>query len=788
MQHSYLKFNLVGPILSALLLTNVQLMAQGLFQTIRGSVVDKINKQPLIGATVELGTVAVVSDLDGQFLLESIPVGRYKIVCRYLGYATQILDDVLVNSIKEVVLDFQLEETPFQAGEVIILASKHPHEPLNALSMVSTRAFSSEETQRYPASANDPGRMAVGFPGVKPARDNRNDLVIRGNPPFGLLWRVEGVDIPNPNHFARIGSSGGGITIFSISMLDHSDFSSGGFAANYGNAISGVFDINFRKGNMENREHTFRAGMLGLDFSTEGPIRKGSSSYLVNYRYSTLGILDALDIHLVDERESNTFQDLSFKTSFKSRNKKHNLSIWGMGGLSKEFEDVVSGIENWKTYSDYYTRKFDTDMGVIGLNYQYLIDDKSYLKLSLAAMGQQIIWRNDTLNQNLIPTAVNDEIYNNDKLTLNSTYTRKLSPALTLQSGVLASQLIYNLKRIKYLPRTRQLLNEDGHSFLFQHFANLAINPNSRWKLNLGIHSIHFSLNNTGSIEPRLGTEYYFSENCSIALGYGKYSVFLPIGHYLARITTELGVIEQPNLSLSPIISHQLITTLNYHFTNYKLKIEPYYQKLKNIPVDQDIRSTYSLINEIDGYSSQALTGKGSATNIGVDLTLEKYFTNQGFFIFSTSLSDSKYTSLDGTSHNTRFNSNFFSSFMGAKEINLNSHSILQIGTRILYGLGGYVSPILSLDRNPSDPSLPLLDESQPFTERVKSYFRPDIRISLRNDSSHSSWSLSLDIQNVASIKNIDVIDRTFDPKRIKWGFRDQAGMVPILSFQIDFS
>lgn len=191
----------------------------------------------------------------------------------------------------------------------------------------------------------------VSLPGVQPSKDNENDVVIRGNSGAAIAWRLEGIDILNPNHFARKGSSGGGITIFSISVLGEADFSTGAFPAEYGNALAGVFDLRFRKGNKERREYTFRAGMLGLDLAAEGPFGSGTGnkrgSYLFNYRYSTLGILNEMGLHLVGERVSNNFQDLSFNIDFPVKNNKSRFNLWGLGGLSVEEEVAVENPEKW---------------------------------------------------------------------------------------------------------------------------------------------------------------------------------------------------------------------------------------------------------------------------------------------------------------------------------------------------------------------------------------------------------------------------------------------------------
>ncbi|MCB9298116.1 MAG: TonB-dependent receptor [Lewinellaceae bacterium] len=766
--------------------------AQNPTQSIKGTIVDKDTRQPLIGATVIVATAegqpGTVTDYDGRFELPAVPVGRHRIEFQYLGYEPYVIGDAILNSARELVLDVQLVERAVVTEEVVITARAHGNEPLNELAMVSTRSFSVEETQRYAASANDPSRMAVGFPGVQANRDARSDIVIRGNSGIGLLWRLEGIDIPNPNHFARKGSSGGGITIFSVSMLSNSDFSTGAFPAEYGNAFSGVFDIKFRNGNTEHREYTFRAGMLGLDFSTEGPIRRGKSAYLVNYRYSTLGILDAMDIRLVDERESNRFQDLSFKLHFNSENGKHITSVWGIGGLSDEFFEAVKGVDNWETYTDYQTRDFDTDMGAVGVNHSYLIDGKSYLRTSLAVMGQKVLFRNDTLTRELEPAIVNDELYKNSRLVLASYYNRKLSSRAAFKGGFIASRLSYDLF-FRYLLGTayRTYLDEQGGTFLLQPYANLRLMPHARWTANLGLHAMYFTLNGSASLEPRLGVRFQATEAASFSFAYGLHSRILPIGAYFTLVEAGAGEVSQPNEELGLIKAHHFVLGYDQLLgKSQRLRLEAYYQRLFNVPVSVDPQSTFSLINQIEGYATRELVNEGTGTNIGLDITYEQFFTNGAFFIAAASVFNSTYEPLNGETYDTRYNSQLLGSFMGGKEWPAGDRGTLQTGLRLLYSGGQRITPILSPARDPFSPADPLLDESRPFSLQVGDYFRPDLRVAYRRDNPANAWYIALDVQNVISRNNDDALDYNYDPDLGKWVFGFQSGIVPVLSFQID--
>ncbi|KXJ04746.1 hypothetical protein AC249_AIPGENE8425, partial [Exaiptasia diaphana] len=315
--------------------------------TVRGKVIDNVSESPIPGAKViipngETPLRALTKD-DGSFRIESVPIGRQNVIVSYMGYQDAVIKGIIVSAGKETVLTVKIEEDIVQQKEVKVSARRD--NPINEMSVVSTRTFSVEETQKYAAALNDPARMATSFAGVVATDGVNNDISIRGNSPRGLVWRMEGVEIPNPNHFSSVGTSGGGISIISSQLLGTSDFSTGAFAAEYGNALSGVFDLSLRKGNNEKREYTFQAGVLGIDAAIEGPFKKGyGGSYLVNYRYSTLSLLG----HIVPIGDEVTnFQDLSFNVFLPSK-KLGNFGVFGFGGLSDNSYGSIADSTVWK--------------------------------------------------------------------------------------------------------------------------------------------------------------------------------------------------------------------------------------------------------------------------------------------------------------------------------------------------------------------------------------------------------------------------------------------------------
>ena len=313
-------------------------------QTVRGQVCDVASGEPMIGVTitVENGTtLATVSDIDGNFVINNVPVGRHSVRATYIGYEPVLLKEQLVSSGKELVLMLRMRESISELGEVVVKPRVNKQLPLNEMAQVGARMFSVEEANRYAGGMADPARTASMFAGVA-AGGVTNGISIHGNSPQMLQWRVEGVEVNNPNHFAEITGAGGGIfTSLNGTVLANSDFLTGAMPAEFGNALSGAFDMKMRVGNNSKYEHAIQVGTLGVDFASEGPLGKGSkASYLVNYRYSFLEI--AKKLHAINmENETLDYQDLSFKLNMPTT-KAGTFAVW-FTGLLDHYENEEIG-------------------------------------------------------------------------------------------------------------------------------------------------------------------------------------------------------------------------------------------------------------------------------------------------------------------------------------------------------------------------------------------------------------------------------------------------------------
>jgi hypothetical protein len=775
--------------LLVLIVSCFQANAQVPVQQVHGSVVDRDSRKPLAGVSVvvsEGGDQYAVTDSAGNFYLYRVPVGRIRISFTSIGYQDYTTDNLLINAAKEPELLVEMEEIPRIGEGVVIRTIRNQKLPVNKFALVSGRSFSPEETQRYAASANDPGRMALGFPGVQATRDARSDIIIRGNNPIGMQWRLEGVDIVNPNHFARKGGTGGGITILSLSMLDNSDFLTGAMPAEYGDVLSGVFDMHFRKGNDQKHEGSFKAGMIGLDLSGEGPIKKGLSSYLLNYRYSTLGLLDKIGLNLVDERESNTFQDLSVNLSFRNKKNSMQWNLWGIGGYSREKYSAVDDTLDWKQYDDYAIYDFRTKMGAMGIGHTWNLSDRSFVRSALVTMGQQITYIDDTLNRKRMASTVNDELYNNSRISFTSSYNHKFSALANIKTGFYGSRIFYRFKRDRLdfqNSRYENIINGDGHTLLLQPYVQMSIKPGTKWVINPGLHVMHLVLNKKTTVDPRISVQYKFNGRQNISMAYGLHSKILPLGSYFYKQPSTEAF---PNLNLDMIRAHHYILAYDQLVgRGWRTHAELYYQKLLKVPVVNDINRTFWILNEVSGYAQEALVSKGTGENRGLDLTLEKFFSKGLFMIINFSLTRSTFQPLNKQTYNTRFNSGSSGSWTGAREWGLKKNRVFQLGWKMAYNGGFRLTPLAGAAYVSTRE--PVLDETKPFTEQIDPYFRADARLAIRKDKTGRAWQLAIDIQNVLGLKNTDGLSRRYDPSLNQWVLKNQSGIVPVLSYQLDF-
>jgi hypothetical protein len=576
--------------------------AQELTQIIRGQVIDAESQSPVAFASFAVVTtnppMGTITDEKGYFRLEKVPIGRHNFQVSCVGYETQLISEILVSSGKEIVLTIKAKEQITKLEDVSVKAYTKKDKPINNMATLSARTFSVEEARRYAGGFDDPGRVASSFAGVCTENLRDNSIVVRGNSPKGLLWRLEGVEIPNPNHFANMETfGGGGISALSALVVGNSDFFTGAFPSEYGNAVSGVFDIKLRSGNDEKNEHAFQIGAMGIDISSEGPLNKKTrASYLFNYRYSTMGLIKAVFPPEIKDFIP-TYQDLCFKLNIPTQ-KSGIFSIWGLASDDSQGTKAEQDSALWEMTDDRTNDDIVQRTGALGLNHRFIFTRKTYINSTLALTGDFRKYRSTILGDDLNLYAYEYVSNQNHKYTFTSVLNYKHSPKVAFQTGFVIDNMHYN-SQIKFAPVIGQdmmtIANEKDNTFLFQYFIQSKTNITEQFILNAGIRTNFFALNKEWIVEPRLGLSYNITNAQSVSIAYGKHSRLEPLTLYFAKVNDN-NTISQPNKELKLGKSHHFVFAYDLSINpNLRLKVEPYIQYLVDVPVIAD--SSFSVLN-----------------------------------------------------------------------------------------------------------------------------------------------------------------------------------------------
>ena len=765
--------------------------AQNNTQNIRGVVTDKLSQTPLSGASVKINSLQKANTTDslGNYILKNISPDRYDINVSLIGYKNITIPNVVVTSGKEVIVDVAMEETYKQLSEVVI-KSNNKGGTINKLASVSARTFSMEEVNRYAGGRSDPARLVANFAGVSAPDDSRNDIVIRGNSPVGVLWRIDGMNVTNPNHFASVGTTGGAVSALNTNLLKSSDFFTSAFPAEYGNATAGVFDLGFRNGNNKKRETTLQVGVItGLEVTTEGPFsKKSDASYLVGYRYALAGVAQAVGVN-IGTTATPSYQDLSFKLN-SGTTKLGKFSMFGI--LATSTINIGGGSSN-TLYGNGNQVDFASKIGIVGINHFKQINKKSFVSSTIGvnySSTDQTGYNTDRpINTDFIK-----EVNNVAKTSYNisSTYNSKINSKLFIKLGIqdefIGVDLFYKSKE-RINDTYKQIWDYKSNTNLAQAFAHIKYNLAEKLTLNAGIHSQIFFLNNATSVEPRLGLVYNVSNKSSFNFGYGLHAQMQPINVYFLQSTDASGNTVYNNKNLDFTKSHHFVLGYNIQpYNDWRIKTEVYYQSIYNVPITT-YSSSYSMLNTGATFKTDlqdSLTNNGTGKNYGIELTIEKFFSKGYYGLFTSSFYSSKFTGSDGVERNTAFNGKYVFNLLAGKEWKVGADKRNKFSTDIKFtNAGGRAYTPIDLAASNATGHEQL--STNAYSSYYDNYYRIDIKFGYTLNSSKRklSHTFSLDLQNVTNHKN--VFSKTYDDRMQNINTTYQLGFFPNVVYKLQF-
>lgn len=756
-------------------------------QSVKGKVTDEVSGQPVPYVAVALagdnGTIGCTTDSLGSFTFDGLAVGRYTLNASSLGYEPVVIKELLVGSGKQLNLDIEMREVSTALDEVEVRPRINKQEPINKMSL-GGRMLSVEEASRYAGAADDPARLVASFAGVTENVGN-NGIVVRGNAPKFLQWRMEGIEIPNPNHFADVTSfGGGGFTALSSRVLGNSDFFTGAFPAEYSNALSGVFDMYMRRGDSSGHQHSVQVGSLGLEVASEGYLKKGyNGSYIFNYRYSTLSLLSFM---LPEDADGTDYQDLSFNFFLPSA-KAGSFSIWGLGLIDKSGTTPEADRTKWCYEQDMQNQDVKQYMGAGGLRHKIYIGNNASLQTSLATTVSSINMHTELLGEDntLLPKNIVRTTYLN--FVASTDFQKQYSHVHTNRTGVRWTGLKYNLRFANAADHIGELIDvadESGFSSLFNLYTESMLNFGEKLKMNVGVTGQWFTLNDHYTIEPRLSVKYLFTPGQSLSLAYGMHSRLEMLNYYFTK--DEYGNMINRDMDFTKV--HHI--SLGYDLSigeNHHLKVEPYLQWLYDVPLATE--GTFSMLNlqgNEDWFITERLVNNGNAVNYGIDVTFEKYMSRGFYYMATASLYNSKYrVAPNGDWFNTRYNRHFAVNLLAGKEwlLGKNRQNILNVSGKVTVQGGDRYSPIDT--ENSLLQHDAVYDESNPYSCSFRPMTLVHLTVSYRINRKNLSHEFAAKLINITGYKDYyghryNFRDNIVEPER-------EANILPNISYTISF-
>ena len=773
-------------------------------QTIRGTVTDAISGETLPGALVKLtGTdKGAVADADGRYTINVEQSGRYTIETTFLGYEPSIMKEILISGSKEAVIDIMLRENSTGLNEVVVRPRINKQATVNPTALIGGMMLSMEEASRYAGGYNDPSRLVTAFAGVSGESDG-NGISVHGNAPQFMQYRLEGVEVFTPNHFADLYSAGFGmVSALNSNVITNSDFFVSTFTANYNNALSGVFDIRMRTGNNEKYENGVQTGTVGIEWTSEGPLSKNNhSSYILNYRYGFTTI--ARELGLIDTKGSQyDFQDLSLKLNFPTQNA-GTFSVFALGFIDKAW-DVELDISDIHSIYDASDTQGKLSTAVAGLSHKIHLNNKWTWRTTAAYNIQHNRTDMDywglTFDTRQRPVGFDGSAYpfsklkqNEQRITVNTELSKQITPRWLTQVGGEYSHRFFDLSYqtaenvYEPIPSAPCYATKDNTGLASMFWTNV-IRPAEGWSMNIGVAGTYFLLSKDASIEPRVSVKWEPSKRNSFSVGYGLHSMTEKLDAYFLR--DESGNLANKELGLSK--AHHLLATYTHNLNeNLVLRLNAYYQYGFDTPVGID-GSTFCTVNRLFNFIDEPLVNKGNTRNYGGDITLEQYMTHGFYGQVNGSLYKAEYRGLDKKWRPQLYDRGYMVKLLAGKEWMIGKHKQNTLNISAKYTLqGGLRHTPIDIDAMKARYASGIVDNEPIYKddEAMSLQFDPtsiiDLTVSYRINGKKVSHTIAFEGLNI--LQNETPYAERFDMNTGELR-KDMSGIsFPNLYYRIDF-
>jgi len=764
--------------------------AQTYKQNIVGKVLNKTTLQPIDDVTVTLLLNGIQTNFastndKGDFVFNDVEVGRYDLSFSHIAFKSFTKPGIFVSVSRVTSVEVVMEQALQILESVEIKPQKSRGLPLNEMAAISAISIDVEDTRKLAGGLDDPIRAATNLPGVNSNGSfSDNFISIRGNSPRALKYSIEGVELPNPTHFARIGSAGGTFTIFSLQLLDNSDFFIGAFPAEYGNAIGGVLDTRFRKGNNQKNEFSIQAGTLGLDFAAEGPLSANSkASYLFNARYAVVGLA-----RLIGYPTQPTYSDVSFLFNFPLSGNS-NLKIFSISGTSDRLRTAVEDPSEWEEDIDRYELALNSQLYSLGLAYTRLLPNEILVKFTtLGAFTNQTDNKKYTLDDlSLINRQINE--YKAFPFSAALSAKHQYNAALVNKTGVSFNYTTHNYmgQRYRFLAGINDtIVNSSGNSITAKGYTQWKYSLNKQLSFVPGVHLLYHNINNAWSIEPRFSVAYRINEKNKLAAAYGLHSQIEEYAIYKYQFSDLSGNNYFPNESLGLAKAHHFI--LGYETVislNHRLSIEGYFQNLYHVPVEKG--GTFSTINLSELDELRTLTNDGSGRNIGIDLGFERYSDKGLYYMLNASWINSKYKVEQQDWRSTEFDFGYNIKFLLGREYTIgekkNRRNVFSWNSTVSF-IGGTPYTPIDLEQSALIQET-VFDETLAFTAREEGLIVWDFTTIYRTNKKSRSAYWALQIKNLLSSAN--AVYREYDTVTGEEVIVPSSSFFPVLSYGLEF-